>query len=63
MYICVCKAITDQQIKSAIEKGHCSRKQLTQCLGVGSVCGKCSPYVKNLIDENRTHYSIMTAAA
>jgi bacterioferritin-associated ferredoxin len=36
---------------------------LTQCLGVGSVCGKCSPYVKNLIDENRTHYSIMTAAA
>ncbi|MGR9052630.1 MAG: (2Fe-2S)-binding protein [Gammaproteobacteria bacterium] len=62
MYVCVCKAITDRHIKTAIESGHCSRRQLHQCLGVGSVCGKCSRHVKQLLDENVLQKPIMRAA-
>jgi bacterioferritin-associated ferredoxin len=35
MYICVCKAITENQIENAVEQG-CLNE-----LGIGSVCGKC----------------------
>ena len=62
MYVCVCKAVTDSQIKHAIDAGVCTRKQLFQCLGVGSDCGKCNKYVKELLDSSRQPQPIMTKA-
>lgn len=52
MYVCVCKAVTDSQIKTAIENGICTRKQLFQCFGVGGDCGKCNKQVKELLGGN-----------
>lgn len=49
MYVCVCKAVTDTQIKRAINEGVCSRRELFKCLGVGGDCGKCNPHVKKLL--------------
>jgi bacterioferritin-associated ferredoxin len=49
MYICVCKAVTDSQILTAIESGVCTRKQLIHCFGVGKDCGKCNKEVTNLL--------------
>ncbi len=49
MYVCVCKAVTDSQIKHAISKGVKSRRELFNCLGVGSDCGKCNSQVKELL--------------
>jgi bacterioferritin-associated ferredoxin len=62
MYICVCKAVTDKQIKQAIENGVCTRRQLYQCTGVGDVCGKCSRDIKQMLDESQQQYPIMQAA-
>ena len=42
MYICVCKAITERQLESAINEGLCTRKQLFECFGLGGDCGKCN---------------------
>jgi bacterioferritin-associated ferredoxin len=50
MYICICRAVTDRQLRSAIEGGACTRKELAECLGVGRVCGKCNSDVKALLD-------------
>lgn len=63
MYICVCKAVTDKQIKSAIADGRCSRRQLNQCLGVGGVCGKCIPYANKMLDESRKDVPMMSLVA
>ena len=52
MYICVCKAVTDSQIQTAIDNGVNTHKQLHQCLGVGSGCGKCSRHVRELVNKN-----------
>jgi bacterioferritin-associated ferredoxin len=49
MYVCVCKAITDSQILTAIEKGVCTRKQLMHCFGMGMDCGKCDKEVTDLL--------------
>jgi bacterioferritin-associated ferredoxin len=59
MYICVCKAITDSQILTAIEKGVCTHKQLTHCFGVGKDCGKCRKEVLDLL-KRKTALPIAT---
>ena len=42
MYVCVCRAVTDSQIREAIYDGACSMRELRQRLGVASECGRCS---------------------
>ncbi|HTF95872.1 MAG TPA: bacterioferritin-associated ferredoxin [Cellvibrio sp.] len=51
MYVCVCKGITDRQIKAAIHNGASSLGQLRKALGVASQCGKCSLMTRELLDE------------
>ena len=62
MYVCVCKAVTDRQIKQAIDNGACTRRQLHQCTGSGSVCGKCTRQLREMLDENRQSHLIIQAA-
>lgn len=62
MYVCVCKAVTDKQITTAINNGVCTRRQLFDCFGVGSDCGKCNKHVKELLDQNRQDNPIMAQA-
>ena len=63
MYICVCKGVTDHQIEIAIESGLCSRKKLSQNLGVGVTCGKCVKHLDQMLDNNPQQYSIMRQAS
>jgi bacterioferritin-associated ferredoxin len=42
LYVCVCNAVTDSQIRDAICEGACSMRELRQKLGVASECGRCS---------------------
>lgn len=63
MYVCICKAVTDTQIKNAISNGACTLKQLHQsCSGAGSVCGKCRNHMQQLLDENLDDQPIIKAA-
>lgn len=40
MYICVCKAITEDDLEKAVRECH-STKEVLSKLGVGSECGVC----------------------
>lgn len=53
MYVCVCKAVTEGQIKRAMAEGMCTRRELFKCLGVGGDCGKCNPDVKELLNNHK----------
>jgi bacterioferritin-associated ferredoxin len=53
MYVCVCKGITDRQIKAAIADGASSLGQLRKALGVATQCGKCSVMTREILDEAR----------
>ncbi|MGR8942407.1 MAG: (2Fe-2S)-binding protein [Gammaproteobacteria bacterium] len=59
MYVCICKAVTDTQIKKAIDNGLGTRRQLFECFGVGGDCGKCSRQVKELLDAGKQKPFIM----
>ena len=51
MYICICKAVTDGQIRSAVEDGVTSMSGLRESLGCTGQCGKCGRHVKQVRDE------------
>lgn len=55
MYVCVCKAITEREVKEAIASG-CKRfSDLQACLGVATQCGGCRSTTEDLLEQHDTH--------
>lgn len=42
MYVCVCQAVTDHQIREAAQGGARTLKDLRRDLGVTRDCGRCA---------------------
>jgi bacterioferritin-associated ferredoxin len=52
MFVCICKGITDHQIKQLVtESGVGSIRELKQHLPLGSQCGTCVKVAQNIIDN------------
>jgi len=51
MYVCLCKGITDHQIKAAIEDGATSMSKLRKVLDVAGQCGKCGVMTREILQE------------
>lgn len=51
MYVCVCNAVTDGQIREAVCEGACTLRQLRAALGVASRCGRCAECASQVLDE------------
>ncbi len=49
MYICVCRAVTDKQIRQAVAEGASNLRALRAQLGVASQCGKCAQCAMGLV--------------
>lgn len=56
MYVCICKAITDKQIRRAKAAGLNTVEDLRDTLGVTGGCGSCTDMVESILteDENRS---------
>ncbi len=52
MYVCVCKGITDTQIRAAVEDGANSLRDVRNTLGVASQCGKCGILTREILRES-----------
>ncbi|MGF1548555.1 MAG: (2Fe-2S)-binding protein [Thiotrichales bacterium] len=53
MYVCICNAITDHQVRQALSQGKESMRDLRDHLGVTSTCGKCAKCVRRLLKEHQ----------
>ncbi len=53
MYVCICNAITDTQIRQAAESGVRDLWQLQRKLGVASNCGSCKEQASQILREHR----------
>ena len=51
MYVCICRQITDNQIKDQCRDGASSVNDLRTRLGVASECGKCSKLAQSIVKE------------
>jgi len=53
MYVCICNAITDKQIRAAAEDGATDLWGLQAKLGVASGCGSCKDVASEILAEYR----------
>ena len=51
MYVCICNAITDKQIREAADSGVSNLWELQKALGVASNCGKCRVVATEILHE------------
>ena len=51
MYVCLCQAVKDAEIRDAVEDGHASLDAIADKLGVGTGCGCCREYAEALIEK------------
>ena len=51
MYVCVCRQITDNQIRDLCRDGASNMNDLRAKLGVASECGKCGKLAQTIVKE------------
>ncbi|HET9678942.1 MAG TPA: (2Fe-2S)-binding protein [Gammaproteobacteria bacterium] len=51
MYVCVCHAVTEKQIRAAADKGATRLDELSAKLGVATGCGCCAGLAKQVLDQ------------
>ncbi|MDQ3289036.1 MAG: (2Fe-2S)-binding protein [Pseudomonadota bacterium] len=53
MYVCICNAVTEHDIREAADAGCASVAEMTMRTGAGSNCGSCLDLVAQMIGERR----------
>ena len=51
MYICVCRGVTETEIREAVCKGADRMKDLKSCLGVSEQCGMCAAQAQEVLKQ------------
>jgi bacterioferritin-associated ferredoxin len=54
MYVCICNAVTDSDIRNAVEDGVRNMKQLAQATGCSSTCGCCREMAIEVLQQALT---------
>ena len=49
MFVCLCKSVTDHEIRDAVDAGVCSFEDMQERLEVSTVCGACTCEVKQIL--------------
>jgi bacterioferritin-associated ferredoxin len=60
MIVCVCNNISDREIREAVALGISSMADLYKELGVGTCCGKCVSYAREVLHEELESKSTIT---
>lgn len=51
MYICICNAITEREVRECAGSGACSVDDLASRLGLGAGCGRCRECAADMLKE------------
>ncbi len=51
MFVCVCHAVSDERVKSAIDQGATTREAVTRACRAGGDCGACHGHIEDMIEE------------
>ena len=62
MYVCICRGITDSQIRRAVDRGAASLSQVRRELAVAACCGRCAPMARDIIREHSQTAAVSAAA-
>ncbi|CAA0091757.1 Bacterioferritin-associated ferredoxin [BD1-7 clade bacterium] len=63
MFVCICKGITDNDIRDAVMDGATSMKMVRSKLGVSTQCGQCACMAKDIVNNALDDMSSMNNQA
>ena len=63
MYVCLCNAISDRQIRAVVERGAASLAEVQAHLPVANCCGSCQDCATAVIQDHVQTYCSRAAAA
>jgi bacterioferritin-associated ferredoxin len=52
MYVCICHAFTQRQVRSALDQGARTTAAVYRQIGARIQCGKCVPMVRDMVREH-----------
>ncbi|HCB74950.1 MAG TPA: (2Fe-2S)-binding protein [Sphingomonas bacterium] len=53
MFVCVCNALREREVREAARGGAMSACQAYRALGCQAKCGQCVPFARAIIDAER----------
>ena len=62
MYVCICRQVTDREIRDVCREGAVSLSELREKLGVASDCGKCGKLASTIVKEYAKSAAFVSAA-
>ena len=54
MYVCVCRAVSDKDIKKMNNKGGLKVRDIQRCTGAGTQCGACIKDLRKFCNTTNT---------
>ncbi len=51
MYVCICNAVTDSDIRKAVDNGVRNMRQLCQTTGCSTTCGCCREMAVEILQQ------------
>jgi bacterioferritin-associated ferredoxin len=51
VFACICRAVTDDQVMAAIDRGATTVEAVADATRAGTGCGCCRVHIEDLIDE------------
>lgn len=63
MYVCICNAVTDGEIREAVHGGASSMDALGEQLGVATCCGRCANCARKVMHDAFGELMMRTEAA
>ena len=51
MYVCICQAVSDTQIKDAVADGAEDLESIQRRLGAATGCGTCTEFTQKVIND------------
>lgn len=51
MYVCMCKQVTDHQLRDAVARGAFGWQEVSRATGCATQCGKCRCLAREIVDE------------
>ncbi len=51
MYVCVCNAVTEREVRNTIKNGATTMRQLRSELNVAASCGTCEEGIEQFLED------------
>jgi bacterioferritin-associated ferredoxin len=61
MYVCVCNAVTEDDVRGCVLAGACSTREVRSACGMQPGCGSCTKRIRALVSESLTAVELVDA--